>query len=71
MMMCSLSLRSRQHGRLNPSVLCVLQASGQHKVHEEMMATVEFTNPFSFSLEGVYIRLEGPGVMSPKNKYYR
>ncbi|XP_076581166.1 coagulation factor XIII A chain [Chaetodon auriga] len=40
------------------------------KVSEEMMATVEFTNPFSFSLEGVYIRMEGPGIMPPKFKYY-
>ncbi|XP_070849698.1 coagulation factor XIII A chain [Chaetodon trifascialis] len=40
------------------------------KVSEEMMATVEFTNPFSFGLEGVYIRMEGPGIMPPKFKYY-
>lgn len=44
--------------------------SGQAKVSEEMIATVEFTNPFSFSLEDVYIRMEGPGIMSPKLKYY-
>ncbi|XP_049423506.1 coagulation factor XIII A chain [Epinephelus fuscoguttatus] len=40
------------------------------KVNEETMATVEFTNPFSFGLEGVYIRMEGPGLMLPKFKYY-
>jgi len=51
--------------------MCALQVSGRSKVNEEMMATVEFTNPFSFSLEGVYIRMEGTGVMAPKYKYYR
>ncbi|XP_071774120.1 coagulation factor XIII A chain [Centroberyx gerrardi] len=47
-----------------------VKVSGVARVSEEMMATVEFTNPFSFNLEGVYIRMEGPGVMSPKFKYY-
>lgn len=52
-------------------VLCVLQVSEGGKLNEEMMATVEFTNPFTFNLEGVYIRMEGPGIMPPKLKYYR
>ncbi|XP_023143601.2 coagulation factor XIII A chain [Amphiprion ocellaris] len=52
----------------NPKL--TVEVSGVAKVSEEMMATVEFTNPFSFSLEGVYIRMEGPGVMMPKNRYY-
>lgn len=51
--------------------LCVLQVSGGNRVHEEMMASVQFTNPFTFALEGVYIRLEGPAMMAPKWKYYR
>lgn len=38
---------------------------------EEMMVTVEFTNPFSFALAEVYIRMEGAGVLLPKFKYYR
>lgn len=45
--------------------------SGVGKVKEEMMVTVEFTNPFDFSLDDVYVRMEGPGVMTPKSKYYR
>lgn len=49
----------------------ILQVSGGGRVNEEMMASVEFTNPFTFSLEEVYIRMEGPGVMPPKFKYYR
>lgn len=40
------------------------------RVSEEMTATVEFTNPFNFNLEGVYVRMEGPGLMQPKLKYY-
>lgn len=48
-----------------------LQVSGVGRVNEEMMATVQFTNPFSFNLENVYIRMEGPGIMLPKSKYYR
>ncbi|XP_062300632.1 coagulation factor XIII A chain [Scomber scombrus] len=52
----------------NPKL--TVEVSGPRKVNEEMMATVEFTNPFTFSLEGVFIRMEGPGVMLPKSKYY-
>lgn len=47
-----------------------IKVSGPGKVNEEMMVTVEFTNPFTFSLDGVYIRMEGPGIMPPKSKYY-
>ncbi|XP_056156196.1 coagulation factor XIII A chain [Lampris incognitus] len=47
-----------------------VKLSGVAKVNEEMMASVEFTNPFSFNLENVYIRMEGPGIMPPKSKYY-
>lgn len=52
----------------NPKL--IVEVSGRGKVNEEMMATVQFTNPFSFSLVGVFIRMEGPGVMPPKDKYY-
>ncbi|XP_042256991.1 coagulation factor XIII A chain [Thunnus maccoyii] len=52
----------------NPKL--TVEVSGPRKVSEEMMATVEFTNPFTFNLEGVYIRMEGPGIMLPKFKYY-
>ena len=50
--------------------LCVLQVSELNKVNQWMSATVDFTNPFSFVLEHVYVRLEGPGVLSPVYKYY-
>ncbi|XP_031145715.1 coagulation factor XIII A chain [Sander lucioperca] len=52
----------------NPKLTVTVSDGG--KVNEEMTATVEFTNPFTFSLEGVYIRMEGPGIMLPKSKYY-
>ncbi|XP_055757556.1 coagulation factor XIII A chain-like [Salvelinus fontinalis] len=47
-----------------------VEVSGLAKVSEEMMVTVEFTNPFKFNLEDVYVRVEGPGVMPPKYKHY-
>ncbi|XP_068163890.1 coagulation factor XIII A chain [Antennarius striatus] len=52
----------------NPKISVTV--AGSNKVNEEMVATVEFTNPFNFRLEGVYIRMEGPGIMLPKFKYY-
>lgn len=52
----------------NPQLTTMVSGGGQ--VNEEMTASVEFTNPFTFSLEEVYIRMEGPGVMPPKFKYY-
>ncbi|MEQ2309953.1 hypothetical protein AMECASPLE_003872 [Ameca splendens] len=52
----------------NPKLTVELTGSG--KVNEEMIATVQFTNPFSINLERVYLRMEGPGVMEPKSRYY-
>ncbi|XP_037334947.2 coagulation factor XIII A chain [Pungitius pungitius] len=52
----------------NPKLNVKVSAGG--KVNEEMTVAVEFTNPFSFDLEGVYIRMEGPGLMLPMSKYY-
>ncbi|KAL6490925.1 hypothetical protein MHYP_G00012700 [Metynnis hypsauchen] len=47
-----------------------VQVAGSPRVSEEMYVTVEFTNPFKFSLENVYVRLEGPGIMSIQIKQY-
>ncbi|XP_076018726.1 coagulation factor XIII A chain [Genypterus blacodes] len=47
-----------------------VKVTGVPRVSEEMLATVEFTNPFSFSLDDVYIRMEGPGLMAAQSKYY-
>uniref|UniRef100_A0A8C1WFL3 protein-glutamine gamma-glutamyltransferase n=1 Tax=Cyprinus carpio TaxID=7962 RepID=A0A8C1WFL3_CYPCA len=38
---------------------------------KEMYVSVEFTNPFKFSLENVDLRMEGPGIMPFKRKQYR
>ncbi|MEQ2211679.1 hypothetical protein XENOCAPTIV_011928 [Xenoophorus captivus] len=53
----------------NPKL--TVELTGSSKVNEEMIATVQFTNPFSINLERVYLRMEGPGVMEPKSRYYR
>lgn len=52
----------------NPKLL--VKVAGVGRVSEEMTATVEFTNSYNFNLEDVYVRMEGPGLMSPKLKYY-
>lgn len=45
--------------------------TGSPRVSEEMYVSVEFTNPFKFSLENVDLRMEGPGIMPFKRKQYR
>ncbi|XP_027033999.1 coagulation factor XIII A chain [Tachysurus fulvidraco] len=52
----------------NPKL--TVQVAGSPRVAEEMYVTVEFTNPFKFNLENVYVRVEGPGVMSINTKKY-
>lgn len=52
----------------NPQLTITVSERG--KVSQEMIVTVEFTNPFSFDMESIYIRMEGAGVMLPKFKYY-
>ncbi|XP_061816545.1 coagulation factor XIII A chain isoform X1 [Nerophis lumbriciformis] len=56
--------------RLHNPVLSV-KVSGPAVVNEEMMVVVEFTNPFTTSLEDVNIRMEGSGIMMPTSKHYR
>ncbi|KAM9833285.1 coagulation factor XIII A chain [Syngnathus typhle] len=53
----------------NPKL--TVKVTGPARVSEEMMATVEFSNPLSTSLEDVYIRMEGAGLMLLKSKHYR
>lgn len=52
----------------NPKLTVELSGSG--KLNQEMMVTVQFTNPFSFNLENVSLRMEGPGVMELRSRYY-
>uniref|UniRef100_A0AAV2KRD8 Transglutaminase C-terminal domain-containing protein n=1 Tax=Knipowitschia caucasica TaxID=637954 RepID=A0AAV2KRD8_KNICA len=52
----------------NPKL--TVEVSGVAKVSEDMLATVQFTNPFSFNLEEIYLRMEGPGAMLPRFRFY-
>nr|XP_021333236.1 coagulation factor XIII A chain isoform X1 [Danio rerio] len=47
-----------------------VKVTGSPRVSEEMYVSVEFTNPFKFSLENVDLRVEGPGVLPFKYKQY-
>ncbi|XP_060756872.1 coagulation factor XIII A chain-like [Neoarius graeffei] len=52
----------------NPKL--TVQVAGSLRVAEEIYVTVEFTNPFKFSLENVYVRTEGPGIVPINTKQY-
>ncbi|XP_056090729.1 coagulation factor XIII A chain [Rhinichthys klamathensis goyatoka] len=52
----------------NPKL--IVTVTGSPRVSEEMYVSVEFTNPFKFSLENVDLRMEGPGIMAFKHKLY-
>ncbi|XP_064199891.1 coagulation factor XIII A chain [Anguilla rostrata] len=47
-----------------------IKVMGEPRVSEETLVSVEFTNPFQFSLDNVYLRMDGPGLMSPKIKHF-
>ncbi|KAJ8386889.1 hypothetical protein AAFF_G00164860 [Aldrovandia affinis] len=47
-----------------------IEVTGSPRVSEETFCAVEFTNPFPFNLENVYLRMDGPGLMSTKFKQY-
>ncbi|XP_051555128.1 coagulation factor XIII A chain-like [Myxocyprinus asiaticus] len=48
----------------NPKL--IVKVTGSPRVSEEMLVSVEFTNPFKFNLENVVLRMEGPGIMPLK-----
>ncbi|KAM9337122.1 coagulation factor XIII A chain-like [Symphorus nematophorus] len=48
-----------------------MQLSGRPQVQQEMFATVSFTNPFSFTLQDVFVAMEGPGLMNHRLRHYR
>uniref|UniRef100_A0A1A8DZ09 protein-glutamine gamma-glutamyltransferase n=1 Tax=Nothobranchius kadleci TaxID=1051664 RepID=A0A1A8DZ09_NOTKA len=52
----------------NPKLL--VEVTGNAIVNEEMIARVEFTNPFTHTLKDVEVRLDGPGVMEHKKRLY-
>ncbi|XP_041923962.1 coagulation factor XIII A chain-like isoform X1 [Alosa sapidissima] len=47
-----------------------LKLDGEVRVGHEMSVTMEFTNIFNMVLEHVHLRMEGPGEMGFKKKYY-
>ncbi|XP_062377428.1 coagulation factor XIII A chain-like isoform X2 [Sardina pilchardus] len=47
-----------------------LKLHGEVKVNQEMSVTLEFTNIFNVVLEHVNLRMEGPGEIGLKKKYY-
>ncbi|XP_029310416.1 coagulation factor XIII A chain isoform X2 [Cottoperca gobio] len=52
----------------NPKLTVTVSDNG--RVSEEMTVNVDFTNPFTHSLEDVIIRLEGAGLMPLTTKYF-
>uniref|UniRef100_A0A8C6VYB0 Coagulation factor XIII, A1 polypeptide b n=1 Tax=Nothobranchius furzeri TaxID=105023 RepID=A0A8C6VYB0_NOTFU len=50
--------------------LVITSVTGNAIVNEEMIARVEFTNPFTHTLKDVEVRMDGPGVMEHKKRLY-
>ncbi|XP_053520095.1 coagulation factor XIII A chain [Artibeus jamaicensis] len=49
----------------------IIKVRGAKMVGSDMVVTVEFTNPLSETLQNVWIRLDGPGVIKPMRKMFR
>ncbi|KAJ8262588.1 hypothetical protein GJAV_G00168110 [Gymnothorax javanicus] len=47
-----------------------IKVMGEPRVNEETLVSVDFTNPFQFNLDNVYLRMDGPGLMSTKREHY-
>lgn len=48
-----------------------LQMTGSPRVGKELMVSVEFLNPYNFTLKKVQLRIDGPGLTQTKLKQYR
>nr|XP_055038539.1 coagulation factor XIII A chain-like [Misgurnus anguillicaudatus] len=48
-----------------------LRVTGTPQVGKDLMITVEFLNPFNYTLENVQLRLDGPDLIQTKMKKYR
>ncbi|XP_016396142.1 coagulation factor XIII A chain-like [Sinocyclocheilus rhinocerous] len=44
--------------------------TGSPMVGKELMVSVEFLNPYNFILQKVHLRIDGPGLIPTKLKYY-
>uniref|UniRef100_A0A673LLI6 Coagulation factor XIII A chain-like n=1 Tax=Sinocyclocheilus rhinocerous TaxID=307959 RepID=A0A673LLI6_9TELE len=51
-------------------ILIYLQMTGSPMVGKELMVSVEFLNPYNFILQKVHLRIDGPGLIPTKLKYY-
>ncbi|XP_019480321.1 PREDICTED: coagulation factor XIII A chain [Hipposideros armiger] len=49
----------------------IIKVRGSKMVGSDMVVTVEFTNPLKETLQNVWIRLDGPGVIKPTRKMFR
>ncbi|XP_054447893.1 coagulation factor XIII A chain [Pteronotus mesoamericanus] len=49
----------------------IIKVRGAKMVGYDMVVTVEFTNPLNETLQNVWIRLDGPGVIKPMRKMFR
>ncbi|XP_016076580.1 PREDICTED: coagulation factor XIII A chain [Miniopterus natalensis] len=49
----------------------IIKVRGTQMVGSDMVVTVEFTNPLKETLQNVWIRLDGPGVIKPMRKMFR
>uniref|UniRef100_A0A8C1ILH1 protein-glutamine gamma-glutamyltransferase n=1 Tax=Cyprinus carpio TaxID=7962 RepID=A0A8C1ILH1_CYPCA len=47
-----------------------LQMTGSPRVGKELMVSVEFLNPYNFTLKKVQLRIDGPGLTQTKLKQY-
>lgn len=49
----------------------IIKVRGTQMVGSDMVVTVEFTNPLKETLQNVWMRLDGPGVIKPMRKMFR
>ncbi|XP_066233070.1 coagulation factor XIII A chain isoform X2 [Saccopteryx leptura] len=49
----------------------IIKVRGAKMVGSDMVVTVEFTNPLKETLQNVWMRLDGPGVIKPRRKVFR
>lgn len=55
----------------SPPLASALQVRGAKVAGSDMVVSVQFTNPLKETLQNVWMRVEGPGVMLPMRKMFR
>uniref|UniRef100_A0A671M4K7 protein-glutamine gamma-glutamyltransferase n=1 Tax=Sinocyclocheilus anshuiensis TaxID=1608454 RepID=A0A671M4K7_9TELE len=65
------SLSTMRVVNLHPPELTIkVNMTGSPMVGKELMVSVEFLNPYNFILQKVNLRIDGPGLILTKLKYY-